>query len=104
MDLDYAKRMVDHYKKRYGIRGLSIQAEGEVLLYKNYQELVLYAKDRGFSRLSMTTNGTVLDRHADFVLEHLRNISISIDGYDSDTYVTHRGTTRNFYCLRNWKI
>jgi MoaA/NifB/PqqE/SkfB family radical SAM enzyme len=97
MDLDYAKRMVDHYKKRYGIRGLSIQAEGEVLLYKNYHELVLYAKDSGFSRLSMTTNGTVLDRHADFVLEHLRNISISIDGYDSDTYVTNRGTNEKHF-------
>jgi MoaA/NifB/PqqE/SkfB family radical SAM enzyme len=96
MSLTEATKILDEYQKRYSISSVDIAAEGEVLLYKEFENITTHAIKRGLE-VSFTTNGTLLDRYSDFLLENLRNISISIDGYDAPTYIEHRGGTEKHY-------
>ena len=96
MSLTDAIAILDEYQKRYPISSVDIAAEGEVLLYKEFESITKYAINCGLD-ISCTTNGTLLDRHSDFLLNNLRNITISIDGYNASTYIEHRGGTEKHF-------
>lgn len=52
---------------------------GEVLLSKNFDEVAGYAKQAGF-KLSIITNGTLIDRHVETLRSYFDKIYISVDG------------------------
>lgn len=95
MAFDSAKQIIIHFY-HIGIRSISPQAEGEVLLYKRYEDIVLHCYGLGYDRIRLITNGLLLHKHIDFVLKYL-DITISIDGYDAPTYILHRGGTERTF-------
>jgi len=55
---------------------------GEPLLYPDFKEVVVAAKRRGFA-IDLTTNGTMLEKYADFVVEQgIEWLFVSVDGPD----------------------
>jgi radical SAM protein with 4Fe4S-binding SPASM domain len=90
MDLEKAKRIIHHYAKQE-IKELYLTAEGEILLYHDLIELLKYSRNSGFKKLHLNTNGYLLDRYIDIVIENIDSVYISLDGYDSQSYEKHRG-------------
>ena len=89
--LPQAKVIVDYYHN-LGIRQVVPDAEGESLLYRDYQTLIAYINAKGFpNRPWLVTNGTLLKRHADFIVGNLKEVLISIDGPDAQSYNAFRG-------------
>ncbi len=92
MPLEKAKEIIDYYYN-LGVRRIKLQAEGEVFLYKDLKNLTEYCLNKGFRDFGIATNGIDLDKHIDFILSYIGYISISIDGYNAETYIKHRGGT-----------
>jgi len=61
---------------------------GEPLLRKDLAELIGYAKKKGIKRVSITTNGTVLNQRvrAQLIDAGLDHMEVSIDAATSETY------------------
>jgi MoaA/NifB/PqqE/SkfB family radical SAM enzyme len=89
MDPDCARRIIDAYVAE-GVKRIRVQAEGEVLLYEHFTDIVDYAGSRGSLALPLVTNGIRLAEFAEFVAPRMA-VTISIDGYDPPTYNEHRG-------------
>jgi len=96
MPFDKVKEIIDHYRKK-GVKRIRIQSEGEILLYKHFKETVLYCRQRGFLKFGIPTNGILLDEYTDFILDNMNQLTVSIDGYDSKSYIEHRGGTEGTY-------
>jgi len=69
---------------------------GEPLLRDDVGEVISYARSIGFEKISMTTNGLLLDRRIeDIVSSGITNIAISLDGI-GETHDMIRGVPGNF--------
>ena len=113
MSVNDAKKVIDYYVS-HGVKRVMLQSEGEVLLYKGYQELVLYCKEKRVPMPILITNGVILDRYTDFILGHVPNVLVSIDGHTYGEYSKVRGGSEksfnrilngvsNFVVQRNMK-
>jgi MoaA/NifB/PqqE/SkfB family radical SAM enzyme len=73
---------------------------GEVFLYEDIEELLQYIHDKGIF-ISIDTNGTILDKYAEFLvnLEKI-HITISVDG-DKETHDHVRGVKGCFEKINN---
>ncbi len=81
--------------KKLGCSTLEL-AGGEPLLRGDVDEIISYAKFLGFKKISMTTNGLLLNRRKEeLVRSGVTNIAISIDGI-GETHDTIRGVKGNF--------
>lgn len=92
MPIEKAKEVVDAYYD-LGVRNIKLQSEGEVLQYKYLEELTLYCRKKGYHSFGLATNGIELDRYIDYILNNIEYIAISLDGYNAETYIKHRGGT-----------
>ena len=90
MSFDRAKDISEFYKKN-NVKIVRIQAEGEVFLYTKFKELTLFCKSIGYDLTGFPTNGLLLHKYDEFVLEHFPSIMVSIDGYDAEGYIKYRG-------------
>lgn len=101
MKLQDAKHIIDHYIS-VGVNRISIQAEGEVLLYPHYKELVQYCKEKGRPVSTLITNGVLLDKFTEFVFLYIPHVLVSIDGPFCGEYIKVRGGTEaNFNRIIN---
>ncbi|MFA6088643.1 MAG: radical SAM protein [Candidatus Woesearchaeota archaeon] len=92
MPIDKAKEIIKFYKG-IGTKNIRLQAEGEVLLYKYFEELVLFCEKIGYKNSGLPTNGILMDKYIDFLIKHFPSIMISVDGYDAETFISTRGGT-----------
>ena len=89
MDISYAKEIISYYAD-YGIKELYLTAEGEPLLYEYLPELLAFSQQTTFERIHLNTNGILLHKDSDSILEHIDSLYISLDGYDRASYKKHR--------------
>lgn len=89
--LDDAKEIVKYYWGA-GVRQAIPNAEGDALLHADYPALVGFINQLPFSfRPWLVTNGIRLPVIADFVVQNVAEILISIDGSSHEKYAAHRG-------------
>lgn len=82
MNLNDWKRVINSladYRDKTGIRPSIMLWGGEPLLYKDFEEIVLYIHKLKFP-LGMVTNGTLLDKYRDLCKLAFDRIYISVDG------------------------
>lgn len=95
--LDKAKQIIRLYKES-GIRQVVANAEGDPLLYKPYQELITYINSQGFHyKPWLVTNGTLVKKYAEFILENMKEVLISIDGSTDERYTAFRGGNKALF-------
>lgn len=90
MSIDDAKVIVKSFVDK-GISEIYLTAEGEISLVRYLPSLIRYISDLGVKVL-LNTNGLVMtDELETVLLEEVKTIYISLDGYDGNTYERHRG-------------
>ena len=89
LSFEQVKTIIDYYHERYHPRFM-IQAEGEVLLHKDYKRIVKYLHSL-HKNITLITNGILLDKFFDVIGKYISSVLISIDGYDFETYQAVRG-------------
>jgi len=88
MSLQDAIDIVEYYKKNK-LKKVVLQGEGEVFLYPHFEEIYSYFLKSKISFDGMTTNGLILDKFL-YVAKDV-GLTISLDGYNSQSYIKHRG-------------
>ena len=96
LTVDQAKQIIRYFHKNEGIRTIRIQSDGEVLLYPGYKELVNFTYSLGCNRQMLVTNGILIDKYRDFILNKL-NVLVSLDGQNFEEYEKIRGGTEKTY-------
>jgi len=97
IDLDDARDIVKYYRDA-GIRQAIPNAEGDVLLHPDYTELVDYIRSLGFqARPWLVTNGIRLPDVAEFVVQNIGEVLISVDGSTYEKYNAHRGGNKALF-------
>lgn len=77
-------------------RLLSIAGLGEPTLHKDLFKMASYVYNKHGTLVSITTNGTLLDKHAENMIEsNIYLINVSLDGANPETYHKIRGN--DFY-------
>jgi len=84
MSVKMAKGIIKESYK-LGARLLKPQFLGESLLYKDFEEVISYAKEKEM-RIVMTTNGSLLKPYLNFIVNNVDKIWISIDNEDKKKY------------------
>lgn len=90
MPLEKAKEIIDDCAAM-GVKAVQFTGGGEPTMYRQWQEVIAYAQDRGLAT-ALVTNGTWLPEEADGVLLRMAWIRISLDAGDSETYGEIRQT------------
>lgn len=89
LSFDLFKKMVDEAKEneKY-ITQIRITANGEPLLHKDVFKFIKYAKENSSIYVSLTSNGSLLNRQRRETLfdSQLDMIDISLDAFSSDVY------------------
>lgn len=87
-----------------GVRSLYISG-GEPLTYPEIDKVLLFCKEKGF-KLSLATNGVLVEEHLDAIMSCVKDVSISLDGIGS-VFDEFRGmpglfnaVIKAFECLR----
>ena len=83
------KSIIAYYHKKYRPHFM-VQAEGEVLLHKDYTRVLKYLHTL-HQNITLITNGIVLDKFFGPISKYIGSVLISIDGYDLETYQAIRG-------------
>ncbi|MEF3695745.1 radical SAM protein [Desulfolutivibrio sp.] len=96
MRFEKAQAILDYYFDA-GLRHPLIQAEGEILMYPFYQDVLRYARHKGYNRSPLVTNGIVLHRFHELIFEYVNAVTVSIDGHDHETYRRTRGGSRAMF-------
>ena len=78
---------------------ISLSSMGEPLISKTFRPIFDYLSENGYS-ISFTTNGLLLEKYFDVLLDKAIGITVSMDGADSDIYKSIRGI-KNESLLRN---
>lgn len=85
---------VSKIARSIGIQKIRLSG-GEPLIREDIVEIVSKISSLGFMDVSITTNGTLLDRYADDLLESgLKRVNVSLDTLNPETY--HFITKRNY--------
>ncbi|MGE5470069.1 MAG: radical SAM protein [Bacteroidota bacterium] len=85
LDLDVAKKMLADMG-RQGVRSVMFAGEGEPMLHKEIDQMVLAAAAAGIDT-SFTTNATVIsDAFVDLALPHVSWIKVSLNAGTAETY------------------
>lgn len=91
LDIETVKKSIDTLQ-RNGLRSVILIGGGEPTIHKNFEEIVMFSKDRGL-QVGIATNGSRLDK-VSAVAETLREgdwLRISIDaGRESTFFKSHR--------------
>ncbi len=82
--------IVDYYADN-GISQIIPNAEGEALLHPRYQEIVRFIIKRLSVKPWLVTNGINLAEHADFVVQNLSEVLVSVDSRSAEGYAAYRG-------------
>lgn len=61
------------------VRRIKFSGQGEATLHPQFREIIALAHSMGFD-LKLITNGTTLNRNADDVQAHVRDVSVSVHG------------------------
>lgn len=87
MDFGLFKKIIDECKKNK-VAAVKLSWRGEVLLNKNFVEMVKYAKEAGIKEVSTLSNATKLTPKvsAGLVKAGLDQLIISLDGITKETY------------------
>jgi radical SAM protein with 4Fe4S-binding SPASM domain len=91
MDLNLCKRIIDEGSQN-GAYACKFSLRGEPLLHKQIDQMVKYAKEKGFIDVYLNTNATLLNEDMIFRLidAGLDRISISFEGYNKRSYERSR--------------
>ncbi len=94
MDTDVYRKIVDEIADENPDTLLRPFDGGEPLMRKDLGDLISYAKDRGIRRVSINTNGLLMNRNRANELIHagLDDVEFSIDGFSAETYEKIRGS------------
>lgn len=93
LSLADAATIIDTYAS-LGIRQIVPNAEGEPLLHHRYQEIVCDIIERlPQTRPWLVSNGLLLHQHAEFIVDNLCELLVSLDGPDATSYADYRGGT-----------
>jgi radical SAM protein with 4Fe4S-binding SPASM domain len=90
-------KIIDEYLllcSKWMVKPFLVIGGGEPFAYKKLTELLnYYSINSNNAEYSIVTNGTLIDeKHLEYLRDHnIRNIQISIDGYDSETHDSIRG-------------
>ena len=87
-----------------GIKGLSLSNFGEPFISKEWNTLLGRALLVEGLNISFITNGLLLDRHLEEVIDPRISIAISIDGVTEETYGYFRGCGNLSRLLRNMEL
>ena len=87
MDLDTYKKIIDECKEN-NIAAVKLSWRGEVLLNRNFVEMVKYAKDAGIKEVSTLSNATLLTPEVSkgLIKAGIDQIVFSVDGITKETY------------------
>ena len=91
-DIKYedAIKIIDYYHGQ-GIQQIVPNANGDVLLYPRYQEVVSYINQKVSKKPWLVTNGIELEKHTSFITENLCEVMISLDSTKAEDYAAFRG-------------
>ncbi len=102
IDPTMAKKVMDYLvelwnsplnRKLYKQTVLSFYGGEPTINFPFIEEMVRYARSRNLNHnqfaFSMTTNGTLLDKHMDFLVEHQFNLLVSLDGNELNNAYRH---------------
>ncbi|HEW93971.1 MAG TPA: tungsten cofactor oxidoreductase radical SAM maturase [Thermoprotei archaeon] len=85
MDLKLFRKIIDEASET-GVEWISLSGWGEPLTHPNISYIVRYIKSRDL-RLLLNTNGSLLDKHLDVILESgVDKIVVSIDSISEELY------------------
>lgn len=73
---------------KHGLKAVTLEGGGEPSLYDNLAELVLYLRKLDI-QCGIITNGT--NKLSDVVCENLQYIRVSLDSYDTSSYLNIKG-------------
>lgn len=91
IDFGRMREIVLHYKA-LGVLQAVPDAEGEALLHREYERIVSFINSQEFRHKPwLVTNGILLPRHAEFVVQNVREVLISVDGATAEKYNDFRG-------------
>lgn len=92
MTLEFAKRIIDEAFEM-GVRRLALYLLGEPFLYKYLIDVILYAKQKKYEYIYLTTNGALADaNHVKKAIDAgLDSIKFSIDAVDEENYTVVHG-------------
>lgn len=97
LDFGRMREIVLHYKA-LGVPQVVPDAEGEVLLHREYGRIVSFINAQGFRHKPwLVTNAILLPRHAEFVVRNVREVLISVDGATAERYNGFRGGNRALF-------
>ncbi len=105
LSVDNWKKIIDNLAQSGKVSAINF-AGGEPLLYKNFIELVDYAKNYGF-KLSLISNGYFLLNEKltpDKLLKNLNMLGVSIDSFDEQTLIALGCCDRHFTTLSESKL
>lgn len=85
--LDNIKKLFDDLE-RGGTKGITLEGGGEPTLYRRFEEVVKYAKQKGLA-LGLITNGTV--RLHEEMLKEFEWIRVSLDASTAEEYAKLKG-------------
>ncbi|MDY6856462.1 MAG: radical SAM protein [Thermodesulfobacteriota bacterium] len=93
------KDVFDELKKT-GVKMINFTADGEILTRKDSFEIMDYSKKLGFL-ISMNTNGLILNRHIDRIIElDPLQVQISLDAFSDENYKKIRGLSNGFTTVK----
>ena len=97
MDTKTAKKFIDNYAQAGG--KYIFFSGGEPLLRKDLEEIIHYAKEKGFNGLSIASNGTLLtkERLSSLAKSGVTAMQFSLDGPDPQSNAKTRGTGKNSF-------
>ncbi|MCL0050874.1 radical SAM protein [Dehalococcoidia bacterium] len=86
MDFDLFKKIIDEIK--YVAKLIRLNYRGEPLFHPNIIEMIQYCKDNTFARISLSTNGTLLDTKLSkkLISAGIDEIIFSLDANSPETY------------------
>ncbi|WP_319409721.1 radical SAM protein [uncultured Desulfosarcina sp.] len=90
LPFNQAVKIINYYNS-LNVQNVALQSEGELFLYERYWELVSFCQKNEISLQNTVTNGILIDKFLLKIIQNFNSISISVDGYDTDSYRKRRG-------------
>ena len=102
MELPFAKRMVDEAYDM-GVRELALFMMGESFLYQDIDEIILYAKQKGYEYVYITSNGALAEpeRMKKAIDAGVDSIKFSINAVEREAYKLIHGRDELEAVLKN---
>ena len=90
--------------KQLGTKAISFTGGGEPTIHKDYEKILIYAKEIGFDVGTITNGSAITSRNVDTLIDNLQWIRISMAGGDRESYQKVQGVDQFDLIVKNVKL